>query len=116
MNSVIHICHRCTRRQRPCAGRCVCLVDGQDVLEHAATAYCPLGRYRLGMGDLLARGLHVTRLARLAVLWREMTGRECRCGQRQGELNGRWAGMWQWIIGWGMDEIWGRDQAASKAA
>lgn len=71
----IHDCHHCPLRQRPCAGACVCTVDGADIRRHADAGYCPhpegsrFGDGRMpmdwevrGLGDVVAKitsALHI---------------------------------------------------------
>lgn len=41
----LQICLRCDKRQRPCAGPCLCTVSGRDIRD--SEGLCPLG-YHLG--------------------------------------------------------------------
>ena len=45
--SNLAVCHRCPRRQRPCAGSCDCEADPQrrDIAVTAAANDCPLGKF-----------------------------------------------------------------------
>jgi hypothetical protein len=82
----IQICHRCPDRQFPCAGACICKLDGKDIVQHARELYCPKGRYQLGIGDTVARVLHTTGVAGA---YRKLRGEKgCKpCQQRQHALN-----------------------------
>jgi hypothetical protein len=86
--NLIAICHRCPNRQKDCAGPCVCTVDGEDIIEHAETRYCPEGRYRLGLGDIMAMALARTGVA---AVYRWLTGKRGKpcggCQKRQQRLN-----------------------------
>lgn len=62
MLNVLHVCHKCSDRQSQCNGPCPCTIDGIDIIQHATQGYCPLGKYHLGLGDTLARFLHLTGL------------------------------------------------------
>jgi hypothetical protein len=81
------ICHRCPQRQRDCRGGCDCTVDGRDITAHARERHCPEGRFRLGLGDMIARVTHLLGIQRLLRRrkWR------CGCAGRQNRLNG-WFG------------------------
>jgi hypothetical protein len=95
------ICHRCPHVQPPpYSGKCACTIDGRDILDHAKDRYCPLGRFRLGLGDWIARVLTATGLrpllARMALdialcnaPWLA-DGQQptCGCAERQTALNG----------------------------
>ncbi|QOV90879.1 hypothetical protein [Humisphaera borealis] len=68
-HSNLATCHRCLIRADAfrCNGVCPCVVDGRDIAEHAALDLCPRGHYRCrGLGDLVARVLNRTGIARLA--------------------------------------------------
>ena len=94
---MIFVCHRCPHRQRPCAGACLCLVDGVDIIDHAETRYCPAGRYHLGLGDWIARLAHPLHLREKWVL---LTRRPCGCAARQQQTNARFRGLWLWLLEW----------------
>jgi hypothetical protein len=80
------LCARCPHSQRGCQGPCACTVDGRDILEHAAEGYCPLGRYKLGPGDVLAIIFHRTGIRWLVgLLWAS-----CGCESKQKWLNRVW--------------------------
>ena len=82
------VCHRCPRRQRDCAGPCACTVDGEDIARHAEEGYCPEGRYRLGLGDAVARVLTTTSIAPVyRTLRAKVTSKPCGCKGRQQALN-----------------------------
>jgi hypothetical protein len=50
MSAPINICQQCKPyRQRPCSGKCVCTLDGHDIIEHAMAHYCPDKRYGDGV-------------------------------------------------------------------
>lgn len=89
--SLVVICHSCPDRQRGCAGPCACTLDGADIREHANQRYCPAGRYKLGIGDAIARITHATGIRKVVkVLAR---GKPCGCKERQLRLNsppGKW--------------------------
>ncbi len=78
-------CHRCPHRSPPpYAGVCLCLHDPKnpvDIIERSASRYCPAGKFKLGLGDLIARVLHFTRLNRLK------PRKHCGCKDRQLWLN-----------------------------
>lgn len=38
-------CQRCLNRQRQCHGACACLHDGKDIIDHAKSDQCPIGRF-----------------------------------------------------------------------
>ena len=48
----LHICHRCEFRQKDCAGRCLCLKDNRDIIEHAREGKCPISRFELSAEEL----------------------------------------------------------------
>lgn len=82
LSARLAICRACPHRQRKCAGRCPCKIDGVDSSKHAEERYCPLGKYRLGFGDWIARLLEWLKVRKLAA---KMMGQvaECnRCWQR----------------------------------
>ena len=58
--TLIQICQGCDKSSRNCNGPCPCTIDGQDILRHAQERYCPLGKYRLGLGDIIAIITHRT--------------------------------------------------------
>lgn len=39
------VCQKCEKRQRACAGPCVCTLDCIDIIRHAADGYCPKRKY-----------------------------------------------------------------------
>jgi hypothetical protein len=39
------ICDRCPKRQRPCAGQCLCTVNGRDIHDNASDGQCPEDRF-----------------------------------------------------------------------
>lgn len=93
MGRNLSICHRCSRRQRLCAGACACRIDGADIIVHAGAGDCPLRLFEAaparGLGDWAARWMKGLGAAWLARVFQRVTGRECGCRQRQEQLN-RW--------------------------
>jgi hypothetical protein len=90
---LISVCHRCrqARKLDGCAGSCPCPIDNCDISEHAQERYCPLGKYRLGPGDVIAFVSHKTGLWRLWHWWNRITDEHCSdCKGRQLELNHWW--------------------------
>ena len=73
------VCHRC--RDHDGAG--TCRLDSGSITGHAVEGYCPAGKYRQGLGDLVARVTHATGIAKVvkAVL------PDCGCRKRQEALN-----------------------------
>ena len=113
MDTSLVVCHRCPLRQRICAGTCACLVDGRDIIEHAAAADCPKGYHDgvplpepreqwplaakllakaarpgdVGLGDVVQRLAAGIGGETYKVWYTRLTGRPCPCGQRQDALN-----------------------------
>ncbi len=91
MNGLASICHRCEHAQASCSGRCACLYDPAkpvDILVRVETRHCPEGRFRLGLGDTIARLLHAAGIAKPAkALLERATGKPCGCAERQAKLN-----------------------------
>lgn len=58
--NLIAVCSRCKHSARNCRGACPCTIDGVDILKHAEERYCPIGRYKLGLGDIIAKLTHAT--------------------------------------------------------
>lgn len=85
-SSFAAVCATCHHSQRQCKGKCACTIDGKDIMEHIAERYCPIGRYKLGLGDVVARITHATGIQALT---RKMKGkRGCGgCKKRQLRLN-----------------------------
>lgn len=97
----LQICLRCDRRQRPCAGRCICTIGGRDIREHAGEGDCPLEKFpATGAGDLLAKLLYWTWVGPLAkrIIRETATARQwcaadgvdaskCGCAGRRAALN-----------------------------
>lgn len=107
----IHHCQRCVREHgTACCGACPCPIDGADITVHALELYCPIGLFKMGLGDRLARLFHFTGIRR-AFLWAIwiLSGRpnkevQCGCKLRQLALNTRWARvkeaarrLWGWL-------------------
>lgn len=85
--NLIGVCSVCDKSQRGCKGPCACTIDGKDIMQHAAERYCPLGKYRLGLGDVVARITHATGIQ--AVMRRLTKKKPCGgCKKRQLALNG----------------------------
>jgi len=82
---LIVVCRACPDRTTHCRGACPCPIDDKPAADHAREAYCPAGRYRLGLGDTIARVLHVTGVARLV----RRLKLPCGCKKRQQALNNR---------------------------
>lgn len=55
-------CHKCERRNGSFCG-----IDKAIISEHASERYCPLGKYKLGLGDVIAMLIHWTGLRPYAV-------------------------------------------------
>ena len=82
-------------------GSCVCLKDGRDIIEHAASHNCPEERFSArGLGDFVARILKRSGIHRLFNLYRDQTAWQrtgsseasnCGCARRRDALN-------QWVI------------------
>lgn len=52
----IRVCHACPKRQRPCAGACLCEANGKDITENANAHDCPEQRFPArGIGDVVAK-------------------------------------------------------------
>lgn len=84
------ICNACEHAPKRCAGKAVCGIDGIDLIEHAEQGYCPIGKYKLGMGDRIASALYRTRIAPLYKRVRKLvTKKPCGCPKRQKRWN-RW--------------------------
>lgn len=82
----LEICIRCKHRQKRCAGVCLCTVDSIPIRNHAAEGYCPLGRYRLGPGDVIAIITHRTGIQ--WIIRKLRRGKPCGgCKERQIKLN-----------------------------
>lgn len=45
MTEELKRCVNCPRRQKVCAGPCVCTIDGVDIKEHARQRQCPEGHF-----------------------------------------------------------------------
>jgi hypothetical protein len=105
----IATCHACPFVQPPPYNRtCVCTLDGRDILEHARDQYCPEGRFAWsGAGDAVAFVVHRLRLDGLSRVWERFTHRPCGCAARQKRLNGRFAGLWEWLMEWKDAFRWG---------
>lgn len=54
------VCATCKHSARKCSGPCPCTIDGADIMQHAQERYCPLGKYKLGLGDVIAIITHRT--------------------------------------------------------
>lgn len=81
----LHVCHRCPDRGEVVDRVCLCKLDGDDIRTHARERYCPAGRYRLGLGDVIAGIMHRTGIAKL---WKKIRGKKCgKCRERQMKLN-----------------------------
>lgn len=76
--SLIAICHTCKHRQRDCAGPCNCTLSGKDIIEHANEQHCPAGKFKLGLGDTVARVTHALHIPQCG-----------KCTERQKGLNER---------------------------
>ena len=79
----IRTCNRClTANGVKCHGACACPVDGRDIIAHAKEHDCPEQKFAAaGLGDVVAKAIHVTRLDRLV-------GAECSaCRKRKAALN-----------------------------
>jgi hypothetical protein len=58
---LIVVCAKCVRAAgQSCSGACPCPDDGRDVRDHAREAFCPRGKYGLGIGDAVARLTYAT--------------------------------------------------------
>lgn len=103
MNLIVR-CHQCPKRQRPCNGPCACTLDGVDIIDHAEQRYCPAGRYRLGVGDVVARLLYLTGVR--AVYLRFRKTKTCgECQARQTSMNDRGAARRKLFVGLVMKAI-----------
>jgi hypothetical protein len=69
---------------------CPCLIDGRNIIDHAKEAYCPLGKFRLGPGDILAAAFHRLGIRRM---WLKLRGKSgcSKCAKRQTWMNRLWA-------------------------
>jgi len=57
------VCHGCEHRQANCAGACLCLANGKDILINAARAQCPKWRFAMRwLANAMERALASTRL------------------------------------------------------
>ncbi len=87
----LSVCHTCPRRQDGCRGKCACLVDGRDLIEHAEAGDCPLGKHAVpparGLGDSIARAFTALGADRIVKALERATGRPCGCKRRQAKLN-----------------------------
>lgn len=45
MSEIAHICEACDKRQRVCAGPCICTISKKDVFEHYSGVPCPLDKF-----------------------------------------------------------------------
>jgi hypothetical protein len=81
---LIVVCAKCVRAAgQSCSGACPCPDDGRDVRDHAREAFCPRGKYKLGIGDAVARLAYATGV-QAAV---KATGIPCGCKERQKRWN-----------------------------
>ncbi len=81
----IPFCHHCLNRQQECdGGMCTCTIDGKDIADHANEGYCPIGNFRIGLGDFLARLFHRTGVKAVV---NTVTGGNCGCKKRQMDWN-----------------------------
>jgi len=79
---LLHVCHRCQRRN---GGDCT--IDGVGIIEHARQRLCSIGRYKLGLGDIIAAITYRTGIQWLLRKMRRKPG--CGgCKARQMKLNG----------------------------
>lgn len=100
---LVATCSKCPHSSRNCRGPCPCTIDGADIIQHAQERYCPLGKYRLGLGDIIAMLIHWTGLRPYAVammtdirlancIWqaseRSCEAVTCGCKEKQLALNG----------------------------
>jgi len=83
MNGIERICYLCKHRAI-FDGR-MCGIDWKPQKEHIEQRYCPLGRYRLGLGDVIAMITHRTGIQ--WVLRKIRQGKPCGCKARQVKLN-----------------------------
>jgi hypothetical protein len=97
-HAALKICHRCPRRQPVCQGRCVCLEDGKDIIDHARSGECPLNYFQFPpdpvqvariplAGDLLEAALAKFGADRFAKWWEAATGTNCGCKDRKAKIN-----------------------------
>jgi hypothetical protein len=98
---LIGVCLTCPNRMKPDARHVsACSIDSRDIREHAHARACPIGRYQLGVGDLLAVLFNRLGVRRVADLWTRLTKRPCDCSGRQAKLNARWAPFYDWLMEW----------------
>ncbi len=38
-------CHSCDNRQKICNGACLCLLDNEDIIDHAKSGKCPVNKF-----------------------------------------------------------------------
>lgn len=78
-------------------GRCACLKDGRDIIEHATIHQCPEERFAArGAGDTIAWILQRSGIHRLYYMYRDQTAwqrswsnvtSDCGCSDRREALN-----------------------------
>lgn len=86
----IHVCHRCLTAEQRVGKDWRCPNDGEPITHHAAEKYCPLGKYRVGPGDVLARIFYRTGIRRIVARWSIITGKQCDCKGTQIAINNSW--------------------------
>jgi hypothetical protein len=95
------ICHRCTRDR---ADVSKCTVDENQIGDHATAGYCPIGKFKSGIGDNVAAFLWRFRTQRLTNWWsKRVMGKSCKCEKRQGSLNKYFPPthpLSEWLAGW----------------
>ena len=76
---------KCEFRQKECAGKCPCTLDGRDIIEHAESGDCPKQKFpSRGIGDTVAKALQAVGVDRMV---KAIAGKDCGCKGRQEKLN-----------------------------
>lgn len=112
--SNIAACHRCEFRQRPCAGACLCTINGETISDNAAAGVCPKGYFDKpqptpklfddseqaivdaidnspeGLGDTVKTLLDAIGVDRATKLFEKIAHRSCGCDARRKWLNKFW--------------------------
>lgn len=95
---MIHLCHKCDKRQARCAGECRCAIDGVDIIQHAKSGQCPKGYFdgvsMPAIPDTLSGPGDVIKLVFAKMGY--ISGGDCGCETMRKQMNdwGYW-GCWK---------------------